>query len=818
MFASNFLSQVSDLRKDFDKSKEIESYKENIKDGKAEDNVSRNTIEPSLLVNSFELEFERDIKGDKISLGKGAFGNVLIADYHGTKCAYKEILPSALTQETLERFFLELKLVGQLRHPNIAQCLGVVWESEEHGIMFEMCKNGGLDDFQKKHKEHGLVSWSNTAAVQEARDNVSNKSTQGSPTLSMLVMKGIGLKMVWALQICKGCAFLHGRSPPIVHRDLKCANVLVSDDVAAKITDFGESRNLDNKDERTMTTVGTPFFMAPEVFSNEDKDRIYSKSVDIYSFAILLLEIFYDGEVKKGFRKGWGPVLVMKKVGEGWRPDLKLVEKEDKELADIIRRCWQEDPELRPPFKELVKFFERKVKENIDELAGEIDEKDELDEETPTTINLGSEKKEDIKGVAEDPIMAIFAAAGEKHKGFEKRSPTIASLEEDPVMAIFGEANKKKEAQKVDPVMAIFGEANKKKEAQKVDPVMAIFEQAKEEKKKKPMEVELKREAVKEAKPQEAEGVTERDGEGNLTTKNPQKKNVVHPKGSASTLKFVALAILLCLFLAGLSEVEGREHMQDEYGIMRARNDREFHKTSTPLPWISNINNRGFANEELLTLLEKGGEGRVRRAEEVNVFDMNGLFNTVSNSVYSGYNTGNSIMANGDTTILAVGSYKGSQGTCAHSSTMLGTEDLSGEIKCVEDNASCVLDGENERRGMWVRGTGSGTLILRALTFDKGHAGAGGGVNIQSGAKVDLELLVFSNNRATHFFGGGSVYVDGGTGTTVNVYGTSFTGNTASHNGDDIYNNGGFITIHNTCPSPYSSNTPIQGKTRMRIV
>ena len=120
---------------------------------------------------------------------------------------------------------------------------------------------------------------------------------------------------------------------------------------------------------------------------------------------------------------------------------------------------------------------------------------------------------------------------------------------------------------------------------------------------------------------------------------------------------------------------------------------------------------------------------------------------------------------------------------------------------------------------MYVSGTGSGTLILRALTFDKGYANYGGGVRIGGDAIVDLELLVFSNNRATDSsFGGGAIYVEG-SGTSVNVYGTSFNGNTAdSGKGDDIYRNGGTITIHNTCPSPYSSNTPIQGKTRMRIV
>jgi hypothetical protein len=195
------------------------------------------------------------------------------------------------------------------------------------------------------------------------------------------------------------------------------------------------------------------------------------------------------------------------------------------------------------------------------------------------------------------------------------------------------------------------------------------------------------------------------------------------------------------------------------------------------------------------------------------VVDTNGLFNTVSNENTFADNTGNSIMLNGDTAILAVGSYKCSEGTCASSYEMLYTQDLNGEVKCVEDNASCVLDGENARRGMRVYGTGSGTLILRALTFDKGYADYGGGVTIYSGATVDLKLCIFSNNRAQSA-GAINVYSS-----TVNAYGTSFSGNTAdSGDGDDILNYDGTITIHNTCPSPYSSNTPLQGKTRMRIV
>ena len=195
---------------------------------------------------------------------------------------------------------------------------------------------------------------------------------------------------------------------------------------------------------------------------------------------------------------------------------------------------------------------------------------------------------------------------------------------------------------------------------------------------------------------------------------------------------------------------------------------------------------------------------------EVNVDNMNGLFNTVSNG---GSNAGNSIMPNGDTAVLAVGVYKCSGGTCADSYKMLFTEGLNGEVKCEEDTAVCVIDGEGTRRGMYVLGTGASTLLLRALTVQDGEGNIGGGVRIESGAIVTIELCVFSNCRATaSSSGGGAIFVDSSA-TTVNIYGTSFNDNTAaSGDGDDIYRYDGTITIHNTCPSPYSSNTPIQGQ------
>jgi predicted outer membrane repeat protein len=200
------------------------------------------------------------------------------------------------------------------------------------------------------------------------------------------------------------------------------------------------------------------------------------------------------------------------------------------------------------------------------------------------------------------------------------------------------------------------------------------------------------------------------------------------------------------------------------------------------------------------------------------------LFHTVSNGFeffQVDFYQGESTMEFGSTALLAVGLYKCSDGyrICARPDSMLWTIELNGEVKCVEDNASCVLDGENARRVMLVSGTYNYPLMLRALTFDKGSAEYGGGIVIDSGsgATVDLKLCVFSTNTATGSnYGGGAIYVLGG---VTNTYGTSFNANTAATgNGNDIYDGTGTVTIHNTCPSPYSSRTPIQGKTRMRIV
>ena len=204
-----------------------------------------------------------------------------------------------------------------------------------------------------------------------------------------------------------------------------------------------------------------------------------------------------------------------------------------------------------------------------------------------------------------------------------------------------------------------------------------------------------------------------------------------------------------------------------------------------------------------------------RRLAEHGVSTMTELWNKVSNDESSSSNIGTDIMANGDTTTLSVGEYKCSDGSsCADVWVMLATYHVTGTIRCLNDDATCVLDGESSRRGLRV--TDSVKLTIRAIRFYRGRdwrGGDGGGIYVSYSAKVDINLCVFDSCEATDSnYGGGGIFVSS-MDSVVNIYATTFTRNKAGNGGgDDIYKKSGSVTIHDTCPSPYSANTPTQGK------
>ncbi|GMI32159.1 hypothetical protein TrCOL_g6757 [Triparma columacea] len=198
--------------------------------------------------------------------------------------------------------------------------------------------------------------------------------------------------------------------------------------------------------------------------------------------------------------------------------------------------------------------------------------------------------------------------------------------------------------------------------------------------------------------------------------------------------------------------------------------------------------------------------------------DMDTLFNLVSSyssSWSTSTNTGNNLMANGDSAVLSTVTFKCSDGTCADSERMLYSDDSFGEVRCSSDDATCVIDGEEQRRVIHVSGTGSGKVTIRAITIQNGHAQySGGGIYASTMAAVDVKLCLFINCQSTStssYYGGGAIYAST-SGTILNVYGTSFSGSVSGGAGSDIKASSATIIIHATCPVPYSHLVAAQGK------
>ena len=151
-------------------------------------------------------------------------------------------------------------------------------------------------------------------------------------------------RVQWARQIAEAMAYLHGKSPAVIHRDLKSHNVLIGREGSAKLCDFGLVR------QRT-TNAGTPNYMAPELLQSKP----FSRKVDVFAFGMLLHEILTG---KLPFH-GWRPATIVDEVPKGARPDVP--ENEDvfpRELQALVRRCWDTDPNERPEFAEIVRILQ----------------------------------------------------------------------------------------------------------------------------------------------------------------------------------------------------------------------------------------------------------------------------------------------------------------------------------------------------------------------------------------------------------------------------------------------------------------------------
>eukprot|EP00520_Triparma_pacifica_P017360 CAMPEP_0118648248 /NCGR_PEP_ID=MMETSP0785-20121206/9053_1 /TAXON_ID=91992 /ORGANISM="Bolidomonas pacifica, Strain CCMP 1866" /LENGTH=1431 /DNA_ID=CAMNT_0006540425 /DNA_START=63 /DNA_END=4355 /DNA_ORIENTATION=+ len=310
-----------------------------------------------LLINKEEIEPEEMI-------GKGSFGEVFKAMYRGQVVAVKTL--KEIDEANLERFRAEILLSGDLHHDHIVIMVGAVWDAELMALVMEFCEMGTSTHVLSMHGE---------------------SFTWGDPLLK------------WCTDTAKAIHYLHNTTyydmqselhvNGIVHRDLKPENCLVTESFGLKVADFGEARALD-EDDSYMTQVGTPMYIAPEIVMGER----YDKSVDVYSFAITVLEFslrgrrlvqgLHDAQIAE--KKKANPKRMTLKsvssarishsmIAKGWRPHPHFLTGEmatqhfnmPKAVANLVQVCWSEDPKKRPSFEEIVQFLAVDAKEDVDD-------------------------------------------------------------------------------------------------------------------------------------------------------------------------------------------------------------------------------------------------------------------------------------------------------------------------------------------------------------------------------------------------------------------------------------------------------------------
>lgn len=280
---------------------------ERVSDRSASNDSSKSDVGDD--VAECEIPWEEITLGERIGLG--SYGEVYRGDWHGTEVAVKRFLDQDFFGESLEEFRSEVLIMKRVRHPNVVLFMGAVTRPPNLSIVTEFLPRGSL--YRLLHRPNNQLD--------ERR------------------------RLRMALDAARGMNYLHNCTPVIVHRDLKSPNLLVDKNWVVKVCDFGLSRMKHNTFLSSRSTAGTAEWMAPEVLRNEPSDE----KCDVYSFGVILWELCT-------MRQPWGgmnPMQVVGAVGFQHRR-LDIPDNLDPAVADIIRKCWQTDPKMRPTFTEIM--------------------------------------------------------------------------------------------------------------------------------------------------------------------------------------------------------------------------------------------------------------------------------------------------------------------------------------------------------------------------------------------------------------------------------------------------------------------------------
>lgn len=250
-----------------------------------------------------------------IELGRGAFKTVFkgLDTETWVEVAWCELQDRKLTKAEQQRFKEEAEMLKGLQHPNIVRFYDS-WESTLKGkkcivLVTELMTSGTLKTYLKRFK----------------------------------VMKPKVLRS-WCRQILKGLQFLHTRTPPIIHRDLKCDNIFITGPTGSvKIGDLGLATLM--RTSFAKSVIGTPEFMAPEMYEEH-----YDESVDVYAFGMCMLEMATS---EYPYSECQNAAQIYRKVTSGIKP-ASFNKVTDPEVKEIIDECIRQNKAERLSIKELL--------------------------------------------------------------------------------------------------------------------------------------------------------------------------------------------------------------------------------------------------------------------------------------------------------------------------------------------------------------------------------------------------------------------------------------------------------------------------------
>lgn len=300
---------------------------------KTEINLRSSNSYPSL-PTSKEVNYGATLQNAKIDFGKaiikerlgsgGSGMTVYRCDVDGLVCAVKVMDKEAFTGEQIEHFLEEIRILR-----TVSEC--------GHIVKY-------LHHIESEKKIHLFMEYFPSTLFDVIRSRrVLNKPFSPASIASI------------CLGVIRGVHYLHSREPPIIHRDLKSANVFISFGSSdfpreVKLGDFGVSRSLK---ENAHTFIGTPGYMAPEIITSSNSIKIlnkkgYSLEADTFAFGMVLYELL---ALRLPYQREKD---IFEVVMKGKTPVLPALDESYAELVKLHRDCINYDPKKRPCSKEIL--------------------------------------------------------------------------------------------------------------------------------------------------------------------------------------------------------------------------------------------------------------------------------------------------------------------------------------------------------------------------------------------------------------------------------------------------------------------------------